>query len=80
MAERQTATGAPARAAIGRRVKELRLARGMTLRQLAGLLDVSPATLSAIENGHTGISSVRLAQAAAVLDAPVEDLFSAEPA
>ena len=78
VAESQEANGAPARAVIGRRVKDLRLARGMTLRQFAGLLGVSPATLSAIENGHTGISSVRLAQAAAVLDAPVEDLFSAE--
>lgn len=78
VAESEEASGAPARAVIGRRVKDLRLARGMTLRQLAGLLGVSPATLSAIENGHTGISSVRLAQAAAVLDAPVEDLFSPE--
>ncbi len=52
----------------------------MTLRQLAGLLGVSPATLSAIENGHTGISSVRLAQAASALGAPVEDLFSGQPA
>lgn len=76
MAESQEAGGAPARAVIGGRVKDLRLARGMTLRQLAGLLGVSPATLSAIENGHTGISSVRLAQAAALLDVPVEELFS----
>lgn len=74
---RSTVAGQPAQVAIGQRVKVLRLRNGMTIRQLAARLAVSPATLSAIENGHTGLSSVRLAQVAGVLQAPVEELFSA---
>lgn len=77
----QTVTDAlPSRSAIGRRVKDLRLARGKTLRSLAGQLAVSPATLSAIENGHTGLSSVRLAQLAALLEVPAEELLTSSPA
>lgn len=49
----------------------------MTLRNLASRLSVSPATLSAIENGHTGVSSVRLAQVAALLEVSIEELFVA---
>ena len=77
---RSKGAGHPGRAAIGQRVKDLRLHRGMTLRRLAARLSVSPATLSAIENGHTGLSSVRLAQVAGLLEVPVEELFaSPEP-
>lgn len=49
----------------------------MTLRNLASRLSVSPATLSAIENGHTGVSSVRLAQVADLLEVSIEELFVA---
>lgn len=73
---RSTTTGHGSRAAIGQRVKDIRLRRGMTLRSLASRLSVSPATLSAIENGHTGVSSVRLAQIAELLEVSVEELFS----
>jgi DNA-binding XRE family transcriptional regulator len=34
------------------RWREARLAAGLTLRQAAGMFDVSPSTLSAIEQGH----------------------------
>lgn len=72
------ATEDPARhrAALGRNIRELRSARGLTLREVAGLLAVSPATLSAIENGRTGISSERIARLAEALDVPVQRVFA----
>ncbi len=63
------------RAAIGRRVRELRTGRGISLRRFAAGLDVSPATLSAVENGKTGVDAVRLAQIAQLLEVPVERLY-----
>ena len=64
------------RAAVGRTLRELRTSRGLTLRDVAGLLAVSPATLSAIENGKTGISSERIARLAEALDVPVQRVFA----
>ncbi|GAA1561182.1 hypothetical protein GCM10009789_13030 [Kribbella sancticallisti] len=75
----QPATDTDPRATIGRRVRQLRMARGVSLRRLAGDLAVSPATLSAVENGRTGVDAVRLAQIAGLLDVPVEQLFPAPP-
>ena len=73
-----TSTDAAAehRAALGRTLRELRSSRGLTLRDVAGLLAVSPATLSAIENGKTGISSERIARLAEALDVPVQRVFA----
>ncbi|MFG1817669.1 TetR family transcriptional regulator [Kribbella sp. NPDC049174] len=76
MAE-HVAAATDARATIGRRVRQLRMARGVSLRRLAADLEVSPATLSAVENGRTGVDAVRLAQIAGLLDVPVEQLFPA---
>ncbi len=39
---------------FGRRMRELRAARGVTLQQMAAALDVSPAYLSALEHGRRG--------------------------
>ena len=39
---------------FGKRMRELRAARRMTLKQMAAALDVTPAYLSALENGHRG--------------------------
>jgi AcrR family transcriptional regulator/DNA-binding XRE family transcriptional regulator len=72
-------TEAAARAALGRRVREARQARGATLREVAGRLGVSAATWSAVENGHTGLSAVRLAQVAELLGASVEQLLHGDP-
>jgi AcrR family transcriptional regulator/DNA-binding XRE family transcriptional regulator len=54
---------------LGVRLREARLAAGLTLRHTASALGISPATWSAVENGHTGITSARLKAAA--------DLFGA---
>jgi transcriptional regulator with XRE-family HTH domain len=39
---------------FGEKVRELRRRRGVTLKQLAGALEISPAYLSALEHGHRG--------------------------
>jgi len=39
---------------FGNKVRELRRQRGVTLKQLAGALELSPAYLSALEHGHRG--------------------------
>ena len=72
-------TDAPAgsRTALGRTVRELRAARGLTVRDVADLLQVSPATVSAIENGRTGMSAQRIARLAEELGVPVGRMFAA---
>ena len=39
---------------LGQKMRELRRQRGVTLKQLAGALEISPAYLSALEHGHRG--------------------------
>ncbi len=39
---------------FGAKVRELREQRSVTLKQLAGALEISPAYLSALEHGHRG--------------------------
>jgi transcriptional regulator with XRE-family HTH domain len=39
---------------FGRKLRELRAAKGMTLKQMAAALHVTPAYLSALENGRRG--------------------------
>jgi AcrR family transcriptional regulator/DNA-binding XRE family transcriptional regulator len=70
----------PARAEFGRRVRELRTARGLTLREVADRLHVSAGTMSAIENGRTGVSAERVARLAEELGVPVQRMFGAPDA
>lgn len=49
---------------LGERLRAARHAAGLSLRQAAQALSVSPATWSAVENGRTGVNPVRLAAAA----------------
>ena len=71
----RTPTDAEPGTDFGRTLRALRTERGLTLRGLAHLLDVSPATISAIENGRTGISAARMAHLADVLDVPVGRMY-----
>lgn len=51
------------------RVRELRQAKGWSLRELARRADVQPMTLSAIENGQTkGVDFLTLEKLARVLE------------
>jgi len=45
---------------FGARLRALRQARGVTLKEMAGALQVSPAYLSALEHGRRGRPSVGL--------------------
>ncbi len=45
---------------FGAKVRSLRRARGLTLKQMAGALDISQAYLSALEHGHRGLPSPAL--------------------
>ena len=51
----------------GHAIRTARRARGLTVRELARYLRVSAATVSAIENGKTGISVARLRECARAL-------------
>ncbi|WP_248964100.1 TetR family transcriptional regulator [Sphaerisporangium perillae] len=63
----------------GQAVRRHRLTLGVSLRELARRLAVSPATVSAIENGRTGMSVQRLHQIAAALGVPATT-FVEDPA
>jgi AcrR family transcriptional regulator/DNA-binding XRE family transcriptional regulator len=54
----------------GEAVRRVRVAREVSVRRLAERVGVSPATISAIENGKTGISVQRLHQIAVALGVP----------
>jgi Zn-dependent peptidase ImmA (M78 family)/transcriptional regulator with XRE-family HTH domain len=63
---------------IARNIKKTRELAGLSQEQLAEMLGVSRATLSAIENGHVSIDSGKLLVAARVLGRPVSDFFREE--
>jgi TetR/AcrR family transcriptional regulator, cholesterol catabolism regulator len=65
--------------AVGARIRHTRGVRGITLREMALRLGVSPATMSAVENGRTGISTQRLMELACVLDVSTDDLLTPLP-
>jgi DNA-binding XRE family transcriptional regulator len=69
-----TPTGPDAVLPPGEALRKARLEHGMSLRGLARLLDVSPATLSAVENGRRDMTLSRAARAAQLLGARAEDL------
>mgnify|MGYP001305605730 FL=1 len=57
-------------AGSGRAVRSARRAAGLSVRALADRVGVSPATVSAVENGHTELGVSRLLQFAAALGVP----------
>jgi len=68
---------------IGRRLRELRAARGLSLRQLAKEISASPSLLSQVENGKVTPSVDTLYVLARALGVPVATFFgdaaAAEP-
>ncbi|MGK8512556.1 TetR family transcriptional regulator [Nocardia asiatica] len=61
-------------------IRRARRETGLSLREVARRLGVSPATLSAVETGKTGISIARLTRLSDVLGVPVTQLLGAGPA
>jgi AcrR family transcriptional regulator/DNA-binding Xre family transcriptional regulator len=62
-------------AALGRRIRERRQRRRLSLRELARRLGVSAATVSQIEHGRTAVTVSRLARVAELLDVAVTELI-----
>jgi AcrR family transcriptional regulator/DNA-binding XRE family transcriptional regulator len=60
---------------LGAQVRAARIAKGVSLRGLARALDLSPATLSQIENGRTGLSVSRLSRIAEALGLTVPQIL-----
>lgn len=65
----------PAAATLGAQVRAARAAKGISLRKLSRTLGVSPATLSQIENGRTGLSVFRLRRIADALGLTVPQIL-----
>jgi len=63
---------------VGAAVRSAREAKGLSLRAVAGLLDVSPATLSGIENDRTPLTVERLQRIAELVDVPPSRLLRGE--
>jgi len=63
---------------IGAKLQELRLARGLSLRELAAKADVSASLLSQIENSKANPSVMSLLGIAVALDVPVHTFFPDE--
>lgn len=63
---------------VGQAVRQARQARGLSLRSAAAELQISPATLSALETGHSPITVERLQQIADLLKVPSERLLRGE--
>jgi transcriptional regulator with XRE-family HTH domain len=62
---------------VGRRVAELRVARGWTQEQLAELLDVGTRYVQAVESGRQNVTLKSLALFAAKLRVPAAAFFEA---
>jgi len=64
---------------VGRRQRELRTERGLSIRALAELSGLSVNTLSLIENGKSSPSVSTLQQVAAALKTPITAFFESRP-
>jgi transcriptional regulator with XRE-family HTH domain len=64
---------------LGRRIRHLRRAHGLTLAQLAATVGSASSALSMIENGHREPRLSLLQSIATALEVPVEDLLRPEP-
>jgi len=63
---------------VGRRLRQLRNERGLSIRSLADLSGLNVNTLSMIENGKTSPSVSTLQQIAAALQTPITAFFEIE--
>src|SRR5690606_26494682 len=70
-------TGAPALDFLGKRLRQEREARGLSLRELARRIGVSPSLVSQIERGLVTPSVSTLWSIASELDLTIDELFNA---
>lgn len=72
-------TAANALAAIGLRIREARLARNLTLQDLADAVGLSTSMISLVERGRASPSIGSLIAIASALDVAMSDLVASEP-
>ncbi|RXZ84462.1 XRE family transcriptional regulator [Paenibacillaceae bacterium] len=60
---------------IGEKIKKLRKSKGISGRFVAGLLDISPSTLTKWEKGERSINSKHLPALALILNCNVQDFY-----
>jgi transcriptional regulator with XRE-family HTH domain/predicted Fe-Mo cluster-binding NifX family protein len=70
----------PAEVLVGRKLRELRIRQGLSLRALAARSGLNVNTLSLVENGKSSPSVSTLQQLALALDVPIALFFESEPA
>ena len=63
---------------VGRRIREVRMGNGYSIRALAGLSKLNVNTLSLIENGHTSPSVSTLQLIAQTLQVPISAFFESD--
>lgn len=63
---------------LGKRIREIRKARGIKQEKLAELINVEPATISNIENGKNYPSMINLENIINILDSSFTDIFNFE--
>lgn len=64
---------------LGRRIRQLRTTRGLTLDQLATAIDRAPSQLSVIENGRRELKLTEIQKLATALGVTLDELLSPEP-
>ena len=67
----------PRDAEIGKRVRTLRLQRGMSQTELGDLLEITFQQIQKYENGSNRVSAGRLQRIAEILDVPITFFYSA---
>lgn len=75
----QTGEHTPAEVLVGRKLRELRQQRGLSLRALAERSGLNINTLSLVENGKSSPSVGTLQQLALALETPLSSFFEADP-
>lgn len=66
--------------ALGRRIAKLRMARGVSQRQMADVADVAHASYGLLEAGHANVTLVLLNRVAKAFGVPLVALFQDTPA
>ena len=75
MKDRKGGSGDPE---VGARIRAIRKAKNLTLRDLASKAELDQPNLSKLENGQVGFSAESIKRIARALDVPVSDLFRSE--
>jgi transcriptional regulator with XRE-family HTH domain len=75
MARTRDSVHNPGRAAFGARVRELRLARGLSQERLAELAGLHRTYVSSLERGRRNVGLDNILDLAAALDVPAARLF-----